>query len=164
MNGRFRTDTQSLAHTDNIIHLTTGDCMSRPPLTHLGPYLVGLALCFAITTHAIAQTSATEQLATLVQTSGVTANATEGKLFFTSRHANDWSCATCHGATPNRDGEHASTGKRIAPLAPAINPDAFTNQRRTDKWFRRNCNDVLDRACTDQEKANILAFLLSIKN
>ena len=131
---------------------------------HLGPYVSGIALCLTITTAAIAQTSATEQLKALEQTAGVKADATAGKLFFTSRHANDWSCATCHGTPPNRDGEHASTGKRIAPLAPTSNPDAFTNQRKTDKWFRRNCNDVLDRACTDAEKADVLAYLLSIKN
>lgn len=138
--------------------------MWTPRLTHLGHYLTGIGLCLAISGSALAQTSATEQLAALQKRTGSEASATEGKLFFTSRHANDWSCATCHGAPPNSDGEHASTGKRIAPLAPAINPDAFTNQRRTDKWFRRNCNDVLDRSCTDQEKANVLAYLLSIKN
>lgn len=138
--------------------------MSTPSLTHLAAYIKGFALCLTITLPAFAQTSATEQLTALEQKTGVPANAIEGKLFFTSRHANDWSCATCHGAPPSRDGEHASTGKRIAPLAPAINPAAFTNQRRTDKWFRRNCNDVLDRTCTEQEKANVLAYLLSIKN
>ena len=29
------------------------------------------------------------------------------------------------------------------PLAPAANPKAFTDTARVDKWFRRNCNDVL---------------------
>ena len=29
-----------------------------------------------------------------------------------------------------------------------------------DKWFRRNCNDVLSRECTAVEKADVLAWLL----
>jgi hypothetical protein len=29
-----------------------------------------------------------------------------------------------------------------------------------EKWFKRNCNDVLARACTPAEKADVLAYLL----
>jgi hypothetical protein len=32
-----------------------------------------------------------------------------------------------------------------------------------DKWFRRNCNDTLNRVCTPQEKADVTAWLLSLK-
>jgi hypothetical protein len=32
-----------------------------------------------------------------------------------------------------------------------------------DKWFRRNCVDVLERECTAGEKADLLAYLLQIK-
>lgn len=111
---------------------------------------------------AMSQTTARSQLADLEAATNSKGDAEQGRVFFTSTHANDWSCATCHHAPPTTAGEHASTGKRIAPLAPAMNPDAFTNQRRTDKWFRRNCNDVLERTCTEQEKANVLAYLLSL--
>ncbi|MCD8503649.1 MAG: DUF1924 domain-containing protein [Burkholderiaceae bacterium] len=113
-------------------------------------------------TPAFSETSARSQLNDLEASGQIKSNAEDGRIFFTSTHANDWSCASCHRAPPTSDGEHASTGKRIAPLAPAFNADAFTNQRRTDKWFRRNCKDVLDRTCTDQEKANVLAYLLSL--
>ena len=129
-------------------------------------YLAGISiLLFSLTAGlpAMAQTTAMSQLANLETSTQVKGNAEQGRVFFTSTHANDWSCASCHGAPPVKDGEHASTGKRITPLAPAFNPEAFTSQRRTDKWFRRNCNDVLDRTCTDQEKANVLAYLLSLK-
>lgn len=109
------------------------------------------------------QTSAGSQLADLEKATQVEADAQKGRIFFSSTHANEWSCATCHGMPPTKDGEHASTGKRIAPLAPAFNPDAFTDQRRSDKWFKRNCKDVLERPCTDEEKADVLAYLLSLK-
>ncbi|HET6803481.1 MAG TPA: DUF1924 domain-containing protein, partial [Casimicrobiaceae bacterium] len=29
--------------------------------------------------------------------------------------------------------------------------------------FRRNCNDVLSRACTPQEKGDVLAYLLELR-
>lgn len=112
---------------------------------------------------AFSQTTAMSQLAELEASSQTKGNVEQGRIFFTSAHTNEWSCATCHGAPPTQFGEHASTGKRIAPLAPAFNPEAFTSTRRSDKWFRRNCNDVLDRSCSDQEKANVLAYLLSLK-
>jgi hypothetical protein len=48
-------------------------------------------------------------------------------------------------------------------LAPAANPDAFTDAARVDKWFRRNCKDVLSRECTAAEKSDVVAFLLALK-
>ncbi|MGE3163031.1 MAG: DUF1924 domain-containing protein, partial [Burkholderiales bacterium] len=44
--------------------------------------------------------------------------------------------------------------------SPAANPERFTAEAKTEKWFRRNCNDVLGRACTAAEKADVLAYLL----
>ena len=52
------------------------------------------------------------------------------------------------------------TGKAIAPLAPAANAERFADAGKVEKWFRRNCNDVLGRACTPSEKADVLAYLL----
>jgi hypothetical protein len=34
---------------------------------------------------------------------------------------------------------------------------------KVEKWFKRNCKDVLDRECTVQEKADFVAFLISVK-
>jgi len=59
--------------------------------------------------------------------------------------------------------KHANTGKLIAPLAPAFNPKAFTDTAKVDKWFKRNCNDVLSRECSAGEKADVLAYLNSLK-
>lgn len=56
-----------------------------------------------------------------------------------------------------------TTNKAIDPLAPRINPERFSNSSKTEKWFRRNCKDVLGRECTLAEKADVLAYLLSLK-
>ena len=90
-------------------------------------------------------------------------SAARGESFFKARHANDWSCASCHTENPAVPGKHARTGKVIDPLAPPANAERFTNPKKVAKWFRRNCNDVLDRVCTPQEKGDVLAYLLTIK-
>ena len=86
-----------------------------------------------------------------------------GEQFFKATHGSEWSCASCHTANPLRPGEHARTGKHIDPLAPAINPERFTSARQVEKWYRRNCNDVLGRECTALEKGDVLTYLLSLK-
>jgi cytochrome c553 len=91
---------------------------------------------------------------------GFAASAQRGAQFFSARHGAEWSCASCHGAPPTGQGKHAKTGKRIAPLAPSANAKRFTDEAKAEKWFRRNCNDVLGRACTASEKADVLAYLL----
>lgn len=90
-------------------------------------------------------------------------SATRGEQFFKSTHGNDWSCATCHTQNPATLGKHAKTSKVIQPLAPAANAERFTDQAKVDKWFRRNCNDVLDRACTTLEKGDVLTYLMYLK-
>lgn len=85
-----------------------------------------------------------------------------GEKLFTTPQGREWSCASCHGAVPTRTGKHASTGKPIGPLAPAFNGERFTDSAKVEKWFRRNCNDVLARECTAAEKADLLAWLLTL--
>lgn len=86
-----------------------------------------------------------------------------GSKFFSEKHGNEWSCSSCHGMPPTGEGKHASTNKVIAPLAPAFNPERFTDEAKVEKWFKRNCNDVLGRACTASEKSDVLAYLISLK-
>jgi hypothetical protein len=62
------------------------------------------------------------------------------------------------------DGKHAKTEKRISPMSPAFKPDRFTDSAKTEKWFRRNCNDVVGRECSTSEKADVLAWLISLKH
>jgi hypothetical protein len=90
-------------------------------------------------------------------------SAQRGERFFKDAHGGDWSCASCHTASPLAPGKHARTGKTIAPLAPAANPQRFTDAAAVEKWFRRNCNDVLGRACTAQEKGDVTQYLMSLK-
>lgn len=89
-------------------------------------------------------------------------SAPRGERLFKQAHGGEWSCASCHTENPLARGRHAKTGKDIAPLAPAANPERFTDAARVEKWFRRNCNDVLGRACSAQEKADVLAYLMSL--
>jgi cytochrome c553 len=68
------------------------------------------------------------------------------------------SCAGCHTANPTQPGR-TRVGKRIEPLAPAANPQRFTDAAKVEKWFRRNCQDVLQRECSAQEKGDFIAWL-----
>jgi mono/diheme cytochrome c family protein len=90
-------------------------------------------------------------------------SAERGQAFFTATHGNDWSCSTCHTRNPAQPGAHDKTKKPIDPLAPSANPRRFTDAAKVDKWFRRNCKDVLARECTPEEKGDLLAYLLTVK-
>ena len=122
----------------------------------------GALFCAAVAPVAHATTPG-EQLAGYTTQAGAPAVAARGQQFFNTRHGREWSCASCHGALPTQVGKHASTGKTISALAPAFNPERFTDAAKTEKWFRRNCNDVAARECTAAEKADVLAWLLTLK-
>jgi hypothetical protein len=94
---------------------------------------------------------------------GRPASAARGQAFFTSRHGQEWSCASCHGDVPVTPGRHASTGKAIEPMAPAINARRFTDEAKVEKWFRRNCKDVVGRECTAAEKADVITWLVTLR-
>ncbi len=90
-------------------------------------------------------------------------SADRGGRLFRTPQGGEWSCASCHGETPTGPGRHAKTAKVIQPLAPAANPQRFTDAAQVEKWFKRNCGDVLKRECTAQEKGDILSWLVSVK-
>ncbi len=90
-------------------------------------------------------------------------SAERGETFFKAKHGGDWSCASCHTDNPAGEGKHAKTSKVIKPLAPAANAERFTDMAKVEKWFKRNCNDVLSRACTAQEKGDVLTYLLGVR-
>ena len=89
-------------------------------------------------------------------------SAARGQRLVLSKHGNDWSCASCHTSDPTRSGKHDVTGRAIQPLAPAANPKRFTDAAKAEKWFRRNCRDVLGRECSALEKGDVLAWLGSL--
>lgn len=126
-----------------------------------GTLCLALALPMGLA-HA-ADTSPAKQLERWSAAAGAAGDAARGRAFFIGRHGGEWSCASCHGDPPLVPGRHQSTGKAIDPLAPAANASAFTDAARVDKWFRRNCRDVLARECDPREKADVLAYLLELK-
>lgn len=122
----------------------------------------GLLACVVhpIAVHAAAPAELQAAYGTLA---GTTADPSRGQQLFTTRHGREWSCSSCHGTVPTQPGKHASTGKPIAPLAPAINPERFVDAAKTEKWFRRNCNDVMGRECSAAEKADVIGWLRTLK-
>jgi hypothetical protein len=89
-------------------------------------------------------------------------SAAAGQKFYLAKPG-ELACASCHTDSPKAMGKHATTGKEIQPLAPAANAKRFTDAANVEKWFKRNCNDVLKRACTAQEKGDFMAYVLSVK-
>ena len=95
-------------------------------------------------------------------TPGFTPSAKRGQEFFirewgvSKKMAN---CTTCHGKNLSIDGKHIITDKRIAPLSPAANPERFTSLSKVEKWFKRNCTEVVGRECTAAEKADFIQFV-----
>lgn len=123
-----------------------------------------VTLAAGVTLIPVAQAATpTELLAAYSAQAGAAADAARGQRFFNARHGKEWSCAACHGATPTQTGKHATTSKPIGALAPAFNAERFTDAAKTEKWFRRNCNDVLARECSAGEKADMLSWLLTLK-
>ena len=95
-------------------------------------------------------------------TPGFAPSAQRGQAFFTK----EWgvsqkmpNCTVCHGKNLKMDGKHVVTDKRIDPFSPAANPERFTNSRKVEKWFKRNCTEVTGRECTAAEKADFIQFV-----
>jgi hypothetical protein len=73
------------------------------------------------------------------------------------------SCTSCHDADLTKPGKHQKTKKVIDPMAPSVNPERFTDQKKIEKWFKRNCSWTIGRECTAQEKGDLLMFLMGAK-
>jgi len=93
-------------------------------------------------------------------------SASNGASFFKAEHAHSSgqkvSCATCHTTDPRNQGK-TRANKVIEPMATIANPQRFTDAAKVEKWFGRNCKDVLERACTAQEKGDYLQYLVNVK-
>jgi mono/diheme cytochrome c family protein len=68
-------------------------------------------------------------------------------------------CGSCHGTDLTSTGEHIRTGKLIEPISPSANPQRLSDAAHIEKWFTRNCKWTWGRACTAQEKGDILLYL-----
>lgn len=80
-------------------------------------------------------------------------------LWFASYGDESRDCTQCHGRDLTRPGEHIKTGKVIDPISPSVNPKRFTDRKKIEKWFKRNCKWVMGRECTASEKEDLLAYL-----
>lgn len=92
-----------------------------------------------------------------------TFTAAAGEKLYKTVGPNQLSCASCHTDSPKNTGKHAKTNKVIEPMAPSVNPKRFTDAAQVEKWFKRNCNDALGRACTTQEKGDFITYVSSVK-
>ncbi len=126
-------------------------------------YLCSVLLLISSGIMSVAHASTPSELLQSYEATSGKASVTRGEQFFNNKHGRDWSCASCHTATPNKTTEHIVTGKSIEALAPSANAKRFTDQAKSEKWFKRNCKDVLARECSAQEKADVIAWLLSVK-
>lgn len=110
-------------------------------------------------------TTPTQLLAAYTAQAGAPPSPERGQKLFNTNFGRvlGLSCASCHGASPQKSGLHALTEKKIAPLAPAANPARFTDRTAVELNFRINCKDVVGRECTAGEKADVLSWLLTLK-
>jgi cytochrome c553 len=69
-------------------------------------------------------------------------------------------CTACHGKDTRAPGRTLS-GKAIKPVALSATPGRYADPAKVEKWFKRNCNEVLGRACTPLEKGDWLSFMRS---
>ncbi len=128
------------------------------------PWLASLAAVACMAGAAQAATPA-DLLAAYTAQAKAPADAARGEKFFNTVQPGDLklSCASCHTANPTKLGRNELTEKRIKALAPAANAERFTDRSKVDGWFKTNCKDTLGRECTAGEKADVLAWLISLK-
>lgn len=91
-------------------------------------------------------------------------DAARGKALYFEEHPGKngpVSCATCHTPDAKQVGR-SPAGKIIDPLAPSASPDRFTDAAKADKWFDRNCKQVLGRTCSARERGDVLTWLLTL--
>jgi len=69
-------------------------------------------------------------------------------------------CTSCHSNDPRAAGR-TPAGKAIDPMAASTNPARYSDPAKVEKWFRRNCNEVLGRECSAQEKGDWLSYMIS---
>jgi cytochrome b len=91
-------------------------------------------------------------------------DAARGKALYVEAHPGkdgQVSCVTCHTLDATREGR-SPVGKVIEPLAPSANPRRFSDLGKADKWFDRNCKQVLGRVCTAREKGDVVTYLSTL--
>ena len=133
------------------------------------PHLTTLVVCLAVTL-TLPLAAAANPILDGYRTAAKQENAAlkdftvaAGQRLYSTVGPNQLSCASCHTDSPKAMGKHAKTNKAIDPIAPSANPKRFTDAAQVEKWFKRNCNDALGRACSTQEKGDFMTYVLSVK-
>ncbi len=129
---------------------------------NIASWLAGLALALALPLCAGANPIQDSYRVAAVQENPAFKDfsVTAGRRLYTAK-VGELACASCHTDSPMLEGRHVKTNQVILPLAPAANPRRFTDAAQVEKWFSRNCNEVLNRACSAREKGDLMAYLLS---
>jgi hypothetical protein len=88
-------------------------------------------------------------------------SAERGAAFYRATHSGgkQGSCTSCHGVSPLDKGK-TRAGKDIDPMAVSKSPARYTDKDNVEKWFTRNCQDVLGRACTAKEKGDFITYMM----
>ena len=143
--------------THNIFRLASG-----LRLRHWAPVAIW---AFAALVPAAQAATPAEVLAGYTAKAGAPPVPERGQKLFTTNFGRDLglSCSSCHGAVPVRPGKDQITEKPIGALAPAANLTRFTDKAKVENWFRLNCKDFVGRECTATEKADVMAWLISLK-
>lgn len=128
--------------------------------------MAGMGLGAMLVASASWATPATDALFAQYKTAGVAKiDAAKAKQDWTKEVKNEdgemMSCATCHGIDLTKAGSHNKTKKVIDPMSRKLNAERFTDEKKIEKWFKRNCKEAWGRECTAQEKADFLTFLLA---
>jgi len=79
---------------------------------------------------------------------------------FAGGKADTPSCTACHARDPLAAGRTLA-GKTVEPMAVSASPNRYTDAAKVEKWFKRNCNEVLGRPCTSLEKGDWLSYMAS---
>lgn len=89
-------------------------------------------------------------------------DAARGETLFRTEHRGGKpdtpACTSCHGKDARAPGR-TRAGKPIEPMALSVSPARYADAAKVEKWFRRNCDEVLGRECTPREKGDWLAYM-----
>lgn len=129
------------------------------------PYLIFVVFVSTHINSVLAENTSINSLLQSYAAQGATeVNAEQGrylwqKIYPANGEFSQRSCASCHTEELTAPGKHVKTNKPIEPMAPSINPQRLTDQKKIEKWFKRNCKWTMGRECTAQEKADFLLYL-----
>ncbi len=125
----------------------------------IGATGLALSLCLIVDAGAMPRQVIAEQFAA---EAGRPPDATAGGRVWAREGIQGRHCSSCHGQDLTMTGRHQRTGKAIAPMAPSVNPDRYTDPRKVAKWLKRNCKWTFGRDCTPGEKADLLQWLSNL--